>query len=274
NGSLQPTVIAGSVGAPPAPTTGRVPTTRSTPTSARTPMPWSTPTSVRTTTAPDEPPAGPPTRSGASYRGPAGAAADRSARLRRRRRRAPGMVVGVLVLAGAITAAVLLSTDRPARRGTPGSATAPPSQPATIENVSVYMVNSRPPDNPGDAHYVISGNGSLTQSWKTDVYNNAHFGNLYPGIGLALHLSARQRLTHLSVHSPSQGWSAQTYVSSSKPANGSPVSSWGTPTDTKTGIAGNTSFSLGDHSGSWVLLWLTSTGGPPFQAVISKVAVS
>ncbi len=201
-----------------------------------------------------------------------GVAADRAARLRRRHR-APGIVVGVLVLAGAVTGAVLLRTQHGGSLVPHLPAALVPSQSLTVADVSVYMVNDRPPDNAADAHYVIDGNGTTAQSWKTDVYGNAHFGNLYPGIGLALHLSSGQKLSQLTVHSPSQGWSAETFVAASAPASGTPVTAWGTPTATKSNISGNATFPLGGRSGGWILLWLTSIGGPPFQTVISGVAV-
>jgi hypothetical protein len=62
-------------------------------------------------------------------------------------------------------------------------------------------------------------------------------------------------------------------VSNSPVPIGQPVTAWGQPTDTKTGISGNTTLSLGGRTGRWVLLWLTNLG-PADKVQIGEVSVS
>ena len=176
-------------------------------------------------------------------------------------RRRVGIVVGVLLVVGAIIAAALLSASgSPSRRsGAPAPATR--SQPGlTISSVDVYMANDRAPDNPSDLRYAFDGDPSTY--WPTDQYGTPRFGNLYPGIGLAIHLSRPEQGRTLVVTSPNSGWAAETFVSAVSVATGQPVSAWGTPTDSKSDIpAGTITFKLGAHTGQWVLLWITNLGG-------------
>ena len=65
-------------------------------------------------------------------------------------------------------------------------------------------------------------------------------------------------------------------VNPAMPGRGQPVSAWGQPTDTKTGISGSATFDLAGQKGQFVLLWLThlSSSGPPFQVTINEISVS
>jgi hypothetical protein len=134
------------------------------------------------------------------------------------------------------------------------------------------MLRGRP-DDPQELPHLYDGNPAT--AWHTDQYSNANFGNLYPGLGLSIQLSRSGIFHHLLVTSPTAGWAAQTYVSSSPVASGQAVSAWGPPTDTKTGISGSATFNLGGRRGQWVLLWLThlSAAGPPFQVTIDEITI-
>jgi serine/threonine-protein kinase len=228
--------------------------------------PWSAPTprppnGPRPPVAPD---AGPSTD-------PLGTGAGRPHLVRRRR--GPGLVVLALVAAGAIVAAVLLTGGgRPAAG--PSSATGPPAAAHRILAVSPFMVNGRPPDNAQQLANTFDGNSATL--WQTDQYRSATFGNLYPGMGLAIQLSGSATLHHLRVTSPTADWAAQTYVAASAVASGQPVDAWGRPTDTQTAITGSATFTLGGRRGQWVLLWLTHLGpaGALFQLSINELTVS
>jgi hypothetical protein len=139
-------------------------------------------------------------------------------------------------------------------------------------SASVFMnVTGRQLDDPAGTHFAFDGNPATF--WQTDQYHNAEFSNLYSGLGLALELNSNTKVHHLVVSSPTSGWAAQAYVSDSLVPNGQPVTAWGQPTDTKTGISGNTTLSLGGKTGRWVLLWITNLG-PSFQVKIGEVSVS
>jgi serine/threonine protein kinase len=194
------------------------------------------------------------------------------ARRRASRRRGPGLVVLGLVIAGAVVAGVLYD-GRNGRTPAGGPAAAQPATTRQVVAVTPFMIKGTP-DDPQDLPKLFDGNPATV--WHTDQYPTAAFGNLYPGLGLAIHVSGTGPLHHLVVTSAAAGWSAQTFVSTTPVASGQPVSAWGQPTDTKTGITGSATFTLGRRSGQWVLLWLTQVGpsGGFFQASISEVTVN
>jgi eukaryotic-like serine/threonine-protein kinase len=188
----------------------------------------------------------------------------------RRRRRAPGLVVLGLAVAGAIVAAVLLFD--PQRLGSVGSGGSPDPTPASrqITSVDSFMMRGTP-DDPQGLPYTFDGNPATY--WHTDQYHSATFSNLYPGLGVAIRLKGSAVLHHLVVTSTTVGWSAQTYTSESAVATGQPVTAWGSPTATHTDINGSATFSLAGRRGQWVLLWLTNLG-PQFQTHINELAVN
>ena len=200
----------------------------------------------------------------------------------RRRRRTPGLVVLGLAVTGAIVAGVLFY-DRQhhssnASSGTGSSGAVASSRDANVAQVELFMLHGTP-DDPQGLPYTVDGNTDTY--WHTDYYENATFGNLYPGLGLEIQLKRSGTLHHLVVTSSTVGWSAQTYTSAAQVSSGHPVTAWGTPTASKTAISGSTTFSLAGRRGQWVLLWLTNLGQPiqsgfglKYQARISELSVS
>jgi serine/threonine-protein kinase len=188
-----------------------------------------------------------------------------------RRRRGPGFVVLGLVVAGAAVAGVLLAgRDKGAPPGRPPTL---PVLTQQITSVTPFMLRGAP-DDPEGLPLVFDGNP--TTAWHTDEYSTANFGNLYPGLGLDIHLTRTGTLHRLVVTSPTDGWAAQTYVSTVPISSGQPVSAWGKPTDSKTGISGSATFDLNGQRGQWVLLWLTHLGasGPPYQATVNEISLT
>ncbi|HLH46026.1 MAG TPA: protein kinase [Acidimicrobiales bacterium] len=203
---------------------------------------------------------------------PPAAAPPAVARKRRRRRagRLTGATVGVVALAGIVVAAVLLTSHRPGVVAGGGSAAGGTGRVVPIRSVSVFMDNSRPPDNPGRTGYTFDGNPST--AWSTAQYTTPEFGGLYDGEGLEIELDRSARLVSLTVDSPIDGWSARAYVSGHPVASGSPVTSWGTPTASATTAGHTTTISLSGRSGRWVLLWFTRLGATR-EASVSQLSV-
>jgi serine/threonine protein kinase len=182
-----------------------------------------------------------------------------------------GIVVASLVAVGAITAAAVLSGSARHRTHAPAGATQPPSASPRVDNVVVYMTTDRPPDNPSKTRYTFDGDPSTV--WPTDQYSSPTFGNLYPGIGLAIQLDSSEQGRQLVVTSPGSGWAAQTYVASADVPSGRPVTDWGAATDSKSDIAsGTVTFNLGSRRGQWVLLWITNLG-PTDEARVAEVSL-
>lgn len=219
---------------------------------------------------------GPSTDPYGSAYGPAAAPATQAREPGWAVRRRVAMVVGGLLLIGAVIAAALLLTSSGSPAGRATGPAAPASSSITISSVHVFMVNDRPPDNASAVDKAFDGDPSTF--WPTDQYKTPRFGNLYPGIGLEIHLSQAEQGRSLVVTSPDSGWSAETFVSAAPVASGQPVSAWGQRTDSKSGIpAGSATFRLGDRKAEWVLLWITDLGSPlpngAYEGRIAELAV-
>ncbi|HYA44839.1 MAG TPA: hypothetical protein VED59_04470, partial [Acidimicrobiales bacterium] len=111
--------------------------------------------------------------------------------------------------------------------------------------------------------------GSPKTSWMSDVYFGPRFGGS-GGFGLAIELGAPHIVHRLSVATSMQDWSADTFVANSYAGR---LSGWGGPTDSRSGIGGDTTFTLGAKSCDWVLLWLIDPG-PTHQAEVQELTVS
>jgi hypothetical protein len=139
-----------------------------------------------------------------------------------------------------------------------------------IQNASVFHLE-RDADNAIGVSKAYDGD--LTTGWHTDTYFTPSFGNLRRGLGLAIQLDGNHKLHQLKVYSPSEGWSAEVYVSNAIPESPS-MSPWGRVLDNKARtVPGWTTFNLGGTQGSAVLLWLTYLG-PAAQVRINEIQVS
>ncbi|HET6874432.1 MAG TPA: serine/threonine-protein kinase [Acidimicrobiales bacterium] len=195
------------------------------------------------------------------------------ARRYHRSEKTAGLVVLALAAVGALVGGILLATSGSPHHSSQGgtSSTVHLGQGVSISQVGVFMDNRRTPDNPDKATLTIDGNPSTT--WSTDQYHSPTFGNLYDGIGLEIQLQSATALGHLSVTSPTSGWAASTYVSATPISSGQSISAWGTATDSKSGIGGNTTFNLAGRQGQYVLLWITNLG-PADMAQVAELAVT
>jgi hypothetical protein len=122
---------------------------------------------------------------------------------------------------------------------------------------------------------VLDGNPST--AWQTFQYANTHFGNYYPGIGLAFHLDASHPLHRLTVTFPNPGFSMSAYVASATPGftTTDPSSAgWGAPVASTTAAGTSAALPLGGKTGDWVLLWITSSVGPTNQVSIGGVTIN
>ena len=184
-----------------------------------------------------------------------------------------GLVVLALAAVGALVGVILLATSGSPHHSAQGGTnpTVHLGQAVSISQVGVFMDNRRTPDNPDKAALTIDGNPST--AWSTDQYHSPTFGNLYDGIGLEIQLQSATALGHLSVSSPTSGWAASTYVSATPISSGQSISAWGSATDSKSGIAGNTTFNLAGRQGQYVLLWITNLG-PADMAQVAELAVT
>ena len=182
------------------------------------------------------------------------------------RLRTTTLVVFALAAAGLILAAILLSVPGKRGAGRAGGTSAP-----SIAGVTPFMVNGRPPDDPQGIPFAFDGNAATV--WHTDVYHDATFDGLYPGLGLEIQLTGAAKLHHLVVTSPTTGWAAQAYVSATPVTSGQGLTAWGQPTATQSNINGSTTLDLGGRHAQYVLLWITNLG-PGFQTQVAELAIN
>ena len=127
-----------------------------------------------------------------------------------------------------------------------------------------------PGENDGQLPLAVDGNAAT--GWSTESYSDRHFGNLKHGVGISLTVSQAERLARLSVTSPTQGWSAEVFVSDAD-ALPTTLSAWGSPVSHHDGIDGNVTFDLHGHTGRHVLVWITDLGSapPPVRTEIDEL---
>jgi serine/threonine-protein kinase len=197
-------------------------------------------------------------------------------------------VAALLVVAGAVffqtgTGERLVRSARDVIAGKPAPTTTTPSTtpgpvPATLTGVGEF---DPPPggdgrENPEQLGFLTDGRQDT--AWSTVCYSDRNLAPK-PGVGLVLQLSAPANGHTLVVSSPTAGgWNADVYVSD---ATHPSLDGWGTPvTSTHDAPAGDTRFALGNASGRYVLLFITSLGQStppcqrPWQLQISEIAVT
>jgi serine/threonine-protein kinase len=104
---------------------------------------------------------------------------------------------------------------------------------------------------PGDGHEHDADLPKLTDGnpatvWSTEHYDSPFGGNGKQGVGFVLVLNNPQKLGHLQIESPTRGWSASVYVSSSPKAQ---LSQWGSPVASHV-VNGAATFDLHGRTGA------------------------
>jgi serine/threonine-protein kinase len=165
-------------------------------------------------------------------------------------------IVIVIIAAGLIIAGVLVTGSRSNNNNSSGGGTSTEGA-VKIANASAF---DPPPgdgqENDGDVSKTFDKDPSTV--WQTQGYNNRTLGGLKPGVGVALTLDTSAALDKLTVESPTNDWSVEVYVSDGTHPD---LAGWGDAVDSKDHIsAGTTTFDLGGHTGSAVLVWITDLG--------------
>jgi serine/threonine-protein kinase len=177
------------------------------------------------------------------------------------------VVVGSLVAAALVAGGSLGTGSRPGASDG-GASVKPGASPIAVQQVSeLTQGGNLPDDHLGELHYLIDGNPKTV--WESDVYDGPDFGG-WGGFGLVMRLARAHTLHQLRVLSPMQDWSAETFV---RVGCASRLSDWGSPTDARSAVYGDATFSLGGLRGNCVLLWMINPG-PKRQAVIAELSLS
>ena len=189
---------------------------------------------------------------------PAAPAPPRARRPRRPRRRAPWVVLTLVVLTLALVGAALANSDL-FDDGAPEPATA--AEDGDRGPAALTLVGSEAFDPLGgggehDEEAPRVRDGDPATAWTTETYRS-ELTRLKPGVGIWVRLDGTAALDELVVATDTSGWTAQVYVAD-EPADD--LEGWGEPVDRREGLAGEGRFDLGDTEGGAVLLWFTDVG--------------
>ncbi len=111
-------------------------------------------------------------------------------------------------------------------------------------------------ENEAQVRTLFDNNADTT--WSTETYASRVFGNLKPGVGVFLTTREDKPVARVEIDSPSQGWSAQVFTSTT--ASDTPAG-WGESRGTiENAQVGTTSISATNATGRYVLIWLTDLG--------------
>jgi serine/threonine-protein kinase len=206
----------------------------------------------------------------------AGRVAERMAdRAAPRSSRSAVLVSLVVVTALVLIALLVSSTDvgRTLFATDPTTTTTAPPASLALRSAHSFdpMGSGEPTENESAARDAIDGD-PLT-SWRTEDYTTRAFGNLKSGVGLVIDLSGPHRLGHVSISSPTKGWSVQVRtVDGSVPDT---LEGWGATVASASNIRGDVNLSLNDVAASSVLLWITDLGDEtPAHVEITEVGFS
>jgi eukaryotic-like serine/threonine-protein kinase len=163
---------------------------------------------------------------------------------------------------------------RSSHAGATQSSTPAPTSPPQISSLASFDPYGSGTPGENDAALPLAIDGKSDTGWRTESYNDRHFGNLKPGVGLILTLSEAAKVGLLDVTSPTQGWAASVYESAA-PTAPTTLSGWADPVDKRSSIGGSASFDLHGRTTRYVLLWITDLGnGPPLvRAEIDELTV-
>ena len=169
------------------------------------------------------------------------------------------VVVIVLIALALGTVGVLFARNDDVRSFLDPTESPPSDGPST----TVELVSARAfdPLGGGSEHDDQVGNaidGDPATAWTTERYASRRFGNLKPGVGLAVQLDRAEALTQVQVVSATKGWAASVYVADALQPT---LEGWGAePVDVKSGIDGDATFDLKGRRGAAVLIWITDLG--------------
>ena len=109
------------------------------------------------------------------------------------------------------------------------------------------------PEGDGQEHNELAGlatDGSAATSWTTETYGSQDFGGLKHGVGLLLDAGSSVKLAHVTVSTPSPGFTAEIQSGDSSSGGFSVDSSSET-------VSGTTTFSLNGNTARYYVVWIT-----------------
>jgi serine/threonine-protein kinase len=169
-------------------------------------------------------------------------------RASRSRRRPWAYVLLGLVLAGVALAAVLVLGGASHNGSSGGNGGGPSGKPVQLHGLAGYD-----PQGDGVEGNDVAGDatdGSKLTSWSTETYRGPDFAGLKSGVGLVLTAGGRVKLAHLTVMTPTPGFTAEIQAGDS-PNGGFTADS------SPQRVNGTTTFTLDGKAASYYVIWIT-----------------
>ncbi len=183
-------------------------------------------------------------------------------RVNRRRRRALLYALLAVVVAGAAFAAVFLLGGSSHHGGGSGGSSSSSGTTVPLQGVGdAYSAPGHP-----DAHAntaSVATDGSESTSWMTQTYGDQAFGGLLTGLGLVLDAGSSVKLAHVTVSTPTPGFTAEIQVGDS------PNGPFSVDSSSQT-VTSPTTFDLQGKTGRYYVVWITQLP-PGGSAEISEV---
>jgi eukaryotic-like serine/threonine-protein kinase len=183
------------------------------------------------------------------------------ARPRRRHRRRLAWVLLALVVAGAAFAAVVLLGGGRHHGGTPVGGS-PSGTTAQLHGVGDTYSNPLHPDTHADTAPRATDSSTATY-WYTQTYGDQAFGGLLTGLGLVLDAGSPVKLAHVTVMTPTPGFTAE--IQSGDSSSGPFTTDSASQT-----VDGTTTFTLDGNMAQYYVVWITKLP-PQHYAQISEV---
>jgi serine/threonine-protein kinase len=185
------------------------------------------------------------------------------AQARRRRRRPLSWVLLALVIAGAALAAVVLLRAEHHHLGTSSNG----STGSAVQLHGVGDAYSGPghPDSHADTA-PLATDGSTATSWMTQTYGDPQFGGLLTGLGLVVDAGSAVKLHHVTVMTPTPGFTALIQ------SGDSPTGPFMSDSTLET-VDGKTTFTLDGATARYYVVWLMELP-PGNHAEISEVTAT
>jgi eukaryotic-like serine/threonine-protein kinase len=166
---------------------------------------------------------------------------------RRRRRRPLVWVLVALLVAAAAFAAVFLLGGAGHHSGTSGGA--PSGKPVRLHGLAGYDPQGDGVE--GNAVAADATDGSTLTSWSTETYRGPDFAGLKTGVGLVLTAGGPMKLAHLTLTTPTPGFTAEIQAGDS-PSGGFTADS---PPQTVDGTT--KTFDLDGTTATYYVIWIT-----------------
>jgi hypothetical protein len=166
---------------------------------------------------------------------------------RRSRRRPLVWALLALLVAGVAFAAVLLLGGGGRQNGTSGGG--PSGSAVRLSGVGDAYSNTLHPDSHADTA-ASATDGSTATYWYTQTYGDQAFGGLLTGLGLVVDAGSAVKLAHLTVKTPTPGFTAEIQ------AGDSPTGLFAADSSSQT-VNGTTTFSLDGKTAQYYVVWIT-----------------